>query len=345
MGGLRQYARRLVYRHAGGTALVLIYHRVADLDRNPQALAVSTANFNAQMSLLAERHRVMPLDEMAYAVRGHRTPHQAVAVTFDDGYADNLTSAAPILVRHGIPATVYINSALVGRSREFWWDELEQLMLAPGTLPQRIEIGFGNQCASFDLGDFSTYTSDQAEEDAHWSVIQAPTNPRQRLYAELTARMKPLTLAQRNDVLGKLAELAGVRPEVRDINRSLTVEEVVRLDQLPGIRVGGHTRTHQVLSALGSAEQLAEIIEDRDSLVHMCGRPIDSFSYPFGTLDDYTDETVSIVRTAGYTHACSNHPGVVKPWTDPYRIPRNVVFDWDAKTFAAKLQGWFDEPR
>jgi hypothetical protein len=54
---------------------------------------------------------------------------------------------------------------------------------------------------------------------------------------------------------------------------------------------------------------------------------------------------VSIVREVGFSGACSNHPGVVKPWTDCFRIPRNLVRDWDADTFAARLEGWLDGAR
>ena len=48
-----------------------------------------------------------------------------------------------------------------------------------------------------------------------------------------------------------------------------------------------------------------------------------------------------IVREAGFAGACSNHLGVVKPWTDPFRLPRNIVRDVDADTLARQIDGWF----
>src|SRR5665647_712908 len=75
------------------------------------------------------------------------------------------------------------------------------------------------------------------------------------------------------------------------------------------------------------------------------GRPITWFSYPYGKLSDYTHETVSIVREGGFSGACSNHLGVVKPWTDVHRLPRVIVRDLEASEFAGLLEGWFRAPR
>ena len=343
---LRARARDFAYRHVGGTALVLIYHRVANLERDPQALAVSVANFEEQMTLLSENYHVVSLGDLAAGIRANRVPDRSVAVTFDDGYSDNLLNGAPALARCGVPATMFVCSGYANGTREFWWDEVERLVLAPGELPRRIELpANGSATFAFDLGDFATYRPEQSASDATWTTLAAPTNRRQRMYADLCAFLKPLSLHERSSVLQGLREAAGLAPAPREVNRQLTAQEVHKLDWAQEIRVGGHTRSHPVLSARTTAEQRFEILEDHDALSGMCGRPPESFSYPFGGFDDYTDETIAIVREAGYTHACANHPGVVKPWIDPYRIPRNLVRDWDAETFSAKLKGWFDDPR
>lgn len=345
MATLRSHARNLVYRHIGGTALVLIYHRVANLERDPQALAVSPVNFEGQMATLSERFYPIPLAELAAGLEARRVPDGAVAVTFDDGYADNLLAAAPVLTAHAIPATMYVSSGFVDDAREYWWDEIEQLVLEPGTLPAHLELSAADSAVfRFDLGDFATYSSEQAAADAGWNILGRPAGPRQRLCLELGRFLRPLTAPEQARVLRQLWGMTGRTPESRRTTPHLTIDQLRELDRTEGICLGGHTSTHGVLSARTLAEQRAEILEDREALTDMCGHPIDSFSYPYGGLDDYTEETVALVREAGYTHAVSNHIGVVKPWSDRYRLPRNVVLDWDAETFAAKLEGWFDEP-
>lgn len=344
-GPIRALARDLAYRHVGGTALVLAYHRVADLERDPQLLAVTPERFDAQMAVLAKSHPVVSVSELAEGVRERRVPRGAVAVTFDDGYADSLSAAAPALARHGIPATFFVSSGFTGGAHEFWWDELERLVLAPGTLPRSIHLEDGDVEFSFEIGDGAEYGEAQAAAHASWTVLDPPEHPRHALYSGLCELIRPLPVAQRDAIIGQLRQLAVSDTGARATHRQLDDAEIAALDRTPGLRVGGHTCSHVRLSALPMESQHAEVTEDRASLERICGHPIGSFSYPFGGPDDYTAETVDVVRDAGYANACANHPGVVKPWSDAYRLPRVLVRDLEAPAFSALLEGWFRDPR
>lgn len=127
---------------------VLMYHRVARLETFDQ-LTVSPERFEAQMRLLARRHRVVGLLEGLHALRRGPLEQPLVAVTFDDGYLDNLVEAAPILQHHGIPATIFVTTrfceqvavhpryaAATGARVHLDWDEVSRLASLPG-----IEIG------------------------------------------------------------------------------------------------------------------------------------------------------------------------------------------------------------
>jgi peptidoglycan/xylan/chitin deacetylase (PgdA/CDA1 family) len=99
-------ARRRSARTRRELPTVLLYHRVATVDDDPLGLCVSPENFAQQLEVI--RERVVPL---ADAVRG-----EGIAITFDDGYVDNLTTAAPLL--DGLPATLFVTTGL----ERFWWD-------------------------------------------------------------------------------------------------------------------------------------------------------------------------------------------------------------------------------
>jgi len=314
MSQLRARVRSFAFAHVGGTALVLIYHRVTDLATDPQLLAVSPANFDAQMRLLARDYHPISLAELVDGLKHRRVRDRSVVVTFDDGYADNLLEAAPILEKHGVPATVFVCSGYLGGTREFWWDELERVLLRP------------------DAGNT-------------WNVLEPDALPIHAEYREAAARLRSLSPVDREAGLQTLRELAGLDATPRPTHRQLTAEQVAELDAHPGIDVGAHTVNHAVLSARPVDEQRVEIESDRDELARLCGHPIPTFSYPYGSLEDYSAETVELVSAAGFDGACSNHTGVVKPWTDRFRIPRVIVRDWDAPRFSAEIAGWFDDPR
>src|SRR5690606_36408110 len=112
-------------------ALILLYHRVTTLENDPWSLAVTPEHFAEHMEVLRRYTYPLPLRDLVQRVRTGRFPEGSVAITFDDGYRDNLYAAKPLLERHEIPATVFIATGYTGREREFWWDELEALLLEP----------------------------------------------------------------------------------------------------------------------------------------------------------------------------------------------------------------------
>ena len=109
-------------------AAVLLYHRIADVTHDIHGLAVSPAAFRSQMEQLRESWQVLPLRELAAAAANGDPPDRAVALTFDDGYLDNLETAAPILAELGLPATFFLTTETRSGCRRFWWDVLEDAL-------------------------------------------------------------------------------------------------------------------------------------------------------------------------------------------------------------------------
>lgn len=109
-------------------AVILMYHSVAD---EAEARFVEPGNriapaaFERQMAFLAAHRRVVALSALVDDIaRGLTPPAGTVCITFDDGYRDNLTIAAPILAQHRLPATLFLATGLVERGENQWSDTL-----------------------------------------------------------------------------------------------------------------------------------------------------------------------------------------------------------------------------
>ena len=336
----KQAARRFKNRFTRAP-LILLYHRVADLQSDPQLLSVTQSHFAEHLDILRQHAHPMELREMVRGLRENKLPRRAVAVTFDDGYADNLYNAKPILERHNVPATVYVSSGYVDTSREFVHDRLEGLFLQPGRLPQQLTLAIRGCTHHWDLGEEAYYSEEAYQRNRSWHVlkVEKPT-PRQHVYRSLCQLVYALSDVERRSVLDALSVWAGTQSVCRPTYRALGADEIRILAKGGLVDIGAHTVAHPVLSALPSVDQRDEVKRSKVCLEEILGRPVTSFAYPYGARSDYTAETVAIVRDVGYDHACSNFEGLVRQGTDPWQLPRFLVRDWDGDKFASLLRKW-----
>jgi peptidoglycan/xylan/chitin deacetylase (PgdA/CDA1 family) len=123
----RQNARWLKSRFRN-RALILGYHRVADVEGDPLHLFVSPKNFAEQMEVIRQYAYPMCMQDLVIHINDNKLPRNAVAITFDDGYADILYRALPILARYDVPATSFLVTGNLGK--QFWWDEPTPQMIS-----------------------------------------------------------------------------------------------------------------------------------------------------------------------------------------------------------------------
>jgi peptidoglycan/xylan/chitin deacetylase (PgdA/CDA1 family) len=333
-------ASRFVRLAPRARAIVLLYHRVADLEADPQALAVSPRRFAEHLEVVRTLLRPVALSDVARGLGGRGVPRRSVALTFDDGYADNLHVALPLLEKHDVPATVYVAAGAIGCARETWWDELERVVLWPRRLPVELTLELDGRTHRLEGGDHPGY-EEASPVDRRWSVLDEPRSPRQRLYRDLERLLHPLAPGARASALERLRAWAGVGASGRATHRTLSREEIVRLGRSGLVDIGAHTVTHPRLSSLDVHAQREEVRRSKASLEEIAGRPVTSFAYPYGYRGSYDPDTVEIVGEAGFTSACSNFPGLVLARTGRYELPRFLVRDWDGDTFAANLRRWY----
>jgi len=337
-------------------ALILLYHRIARVPQDPQWLCVAPAQFDEQMEVLARRWRPMALAELAQFVREGDVPENAVAVTFDDGYADNWTAGEPILTRYGIPASIFVTTHGDAPECELWWDELERLIFGPHRLPRRLVLEAAGRLRSWNLDPVGEVGS--AVSAFAWNVSIPADTPRRTAYSELHQLLRTEPAESRWRTLNQLRLIAGLSREPRESHRLMTAEEIAEAAAHDLIEIGAHTVTHPVLAALSpddqrwemsaSRERLEDIIhsvQPRERSAHRAvahrGGMVNSISYPYGGRRDYTATTVEIAKSIGFTAGCANHAGRVTSGSNPLALPRMLVRDWNGDEFARRIERAF----
>jgi peptidoglycan/xylan/chitin deacetylase (PgdA/CDA1 family) len=295
--------------------IILLYHRVADLPADPEMLAVSPENFRLHLTFLKQQFKVVRFEEDWTQLK-----KSAVAITFDDGYADNAVEALPIIEEVGVPVTFFVSTGNIGTDREFWWNRLEKILLQKGRFP-----------ASFRLDD--------SRFGRTWD--SATLEQRHSMYNTLVALMQRVTPDRRESWLNQLEQWAGPVESGENFHRSMSHDEIKKLAASPWASIGAHTVTHSALSALTEEQQRKEIFTSKQELENMAELEITTFSYPFGRKQDYNNISVRLSQEAGFVKVASNFPGQVHRWTDPYQLPRHLVRNWDLSKFREEIESFW----
>jgi peptidoglycan/xylan/chitin deacetylase (PgdA/CDA1 family) len=279
--------------------------------------------FEKFMEHLRERYAPVPLARIARWLEGKTVlPEGAVAVTFDDGYRNVLTNAAPVLNRLGIPASVYVVSDFVKEGKMVWTDTIVSALSA--TKKARFELSLAGRDIDLPIGD----DADKAAADA-----------------ELRSLCKSLPDADRVDLVAKIVAALGVGE--KEIAGAWRDHEPLRPEELKtlldrGIEVGSHTKGHKILTRCAPEETRRELEESKSFIEGATGRPCDEFSYPNGGRGDFDARTGDAARKAGYRLAVTAVPMRVPRRHDPFEIPRYTLADnrTTMAEFAAELSGY-----
>jgi peptidoglycan/xylan/chitin deacetylase (PgdA/CDA1 family) len=337
IGRIKRALRTARHRLFPGT-LVLLYHRVTDLSSDPFNLCVTPRAFAEHLEVLRAIAQPIPLKTLTRSIRSGKVPRKGVVVTFDDGYADNLLTALPLLEKHDIPATFFIASGYIGSGREFWWDELERVVFHPGAGLSKADFpsdGMATEAAAH----FQEFREDDRRRHFNWKYSDADSpHPRHRLYRYLYPRLQSMRPEERDSIIRRIGERVGAEPQVRPEYRVMTGEDLCRMAGGRLVEIGAHTVHHPLLPALDGPTQLGEILGSKDSLECALGRRIETFSYPHG---GFTAETISLTRDVGFEVALGTRAATVSTGDDPFSIPRVIPEGGDGDAFARFLRGWF----
>jgi peptidoglycan/xylan/chitin deacetylase (PgdA/CDA1 family) len=289
---------------------ILIFHRVLP---EPDPLFPSEAtveSFDAQMGLLKSLFNVLPLPEAVERLQAGTLPARAAAITFDDGYADNLTLALPILQKHELHATFFIATSYLNGGRMFNDTVIESIRRSPHAQLDLSDLGLG----AHDLG------SDAAKAKAIGKILP---------------QVKYQPLDARDTTVVAITARAGAARLPDDLMMTTT-----QLKQLhaAGMEIGGHTHRHPILAKLDNTEAQAEIAAGKAWLEETLGDRVRLFAYPNGKPGaDYLPEQAGIVRGLGFDAAVSTQRGVSAAGTDRYQLRRFTPWDTNRTAYALRL--------
>lgn len=296
-------------RAGGQRLLVLIFHRVLDRPDPLRASEVDVATFDWQMSMLRRYFRVLSLGEAIDLMSRNALPPRAACITFDDGYADNVSRALPVLQRHELRATFFIATGFLDGGR-MWNDSvIEAFRVARGECIDLAELG---------LGTYRLVT----------------TAERSSAIASVLKGLKYRPMSERDSVVSKIVERVGCLLPNDLMMRSEDVRALARA----GMEVGGHTVHHPILEELATQEARAEIVEGKRQLEEICEQPVRVFAYPNGIpVRDFSRRHVEILGDCGFVGAVTTAWGVGSSGGDNYQIPRFTPWDRTPRRFLLRL--------
>jgi peptidoglycan/xylan/chitin deacetylase (PgdA/CDA1 family) len=308
LSGLKQIATLSSGLGRQKKLFILIYHRVLDEPHFMRPGEVDKSSFSWQMELLATYFNVLPLHEALQHLENDTLPPRAVTITFDDGYADNLYNALPILKQYHLTATFFIASGYLDGGR-MWNDSvIEAIRLMETNQLDLTDIGLG----SFD--------------------ISSPTH-KTKATSEILNKIKHLEPLQRNECAQFIAAKVSDLPN----DLMLTTEQLKQLHKA-GVEIGGHTVTHPILARMTDNEAMQEIAENKKQLEQILGEPIRYFAYPNGKpVQDYLPKQIDFVKQSGYFAALSTQPSVASKASDLWQLPRFTPWDKSPTKFMARM--------
>lgn len=295
---------------------ILGYHRVNSLSWDPFHICVSENHFAEHLEVLHEQANVVSLHDLAEARAHGDIPPRSVAITFDDGYDDYRTAALPLLKQANFPSTIFIATGFLGRS--FWWDTLATLV------------------SQLDPTDALILESGKSRYE--WlpdSEVRLPD--RNTLLHELYGFLLPLGIDTCLDCLQQLAESSGISISSKSEDLAMSKASVSQLAADDLAEIGCHTVSHPMLAMLPADTQRTEIIQSKKTLEQLTGQPVNSFSFPNGSV---SAALFRLVEECGFTHACASHGDVVWRNSNPFCLPRIWIPDCTGENFMKLIRNW-----
>lgn len=275
LGGL-QVAKYLARRHPR----ILMYHRIA-----PSSVdgAIGVDQFRQQMKTIKREFNPVSLDALISANYRNEVPENAVAITFDDGYADFYQYAFPVIKEEGLPCTLFVTTGFVSGELWLWPDRLR--FCVDQTARDRVSFPELNQTLSI-------------SEDRHsaWNT--------------LADYCLTLSNTDKSEFIERVADQLNVvlPTSAPSQYKGLTWDQVREITHA-GVEIGSHSFSHPILTSLDQSGLQCELSKSRETIERETGQLVKGFCYPNGQPIDFDERVKTAVRAAGYEYALAAYPG------------------------------------
>lgn len=315
-----------------------MYHRIAEPVSDPWELSVSPENFEQQLRILKNLGKIISLQELATAVHKKSVRKNTIAITFDDGYVDNVKAAKPLLEKYQVPATFFVTSGNVDTDREFWWDELEQLILFSEELPPAVSLTIGTTLIESNLEEETRLSPALRLRHFTWKACTEPPPTRRAiLFYSIWEKLRPLVHIEQQTYLQQIRDIAASPILTRPEYRTMSKIELQQLASSDLITIGSHTLTHPALPFHSASYQKKEILENRDALGEITGKEIKLLAYPFG---NYNEDSIKILSDGGFDAAFSTQARAAQSDTPRYTIGRFQVKNVSGAQLETQIKQW-----
>lgn len=290
-----------------GSLTLFLFHGVIEDSsyevRNYTRKHLPVAEFRTQLETLGRRGKPLSMDEVMRICATHAAfPKGAFAVTFDDGFENNVSVARPILNRLGIPAAIYVTSRFIDENAMSWIDRVEwafeQVRSAALRLPWgRAPVHFEGRAGKIALLD--------------------------EIRREVKSNARFDSDALVSDVFLQLG-LDEVKASDDPLDRKMSWEQV-RDWVAPGFVIGGHSHTHAILSFLAPDRLGWEIDTSLELLRKRAGIVTAHYSYPEGLAHCFSPAVIDALKARGIACSPTAIDGINPPGTDAFHLRRVMV--------------------
>lgn len=296
---------------------VLLYHKINTNSVDSQLLKVHPDNFYEQLKWLSDNYSVISLLDLIGLHAVGRISGDEVAITFDDGYSDNLTNMLPIIKELNIPVTVFITTGLINSIGGFWWDKVEQLIHDAPIRSYYLTIG-----------------------KSYFSIDLKSIKGKIMAIDLICAELKKYPLDVINDNINNLIDVLNINLRRRKTHSIMNEEQLIMLNESELVTIGSHTQSHTRLSILSNLKQKEEIFKSRIYLENLLNINVDLISYPFGNTCDFSPTTEILTKKCGYLAGIANIQDDITIHSRSTAIPRRLVRDWILEDFIT----WMNDP-